>query len=124
MTRAARAMLAFMDQLERAVAEAREQVVTLKASHAELVAASVGINADDEHDPEGATLAFERQQLAALIEAAEAREVEAVVALGRRASGGYGTCETCGDAIGEERLAARPTTTMCVSCAAAAERRR
>jgi RNA polymerase-binding transcription factor DksA len=113
-----------MDQLERAVVEAREQVVALKASHAELVAASIGVNADDEHDPEGATLAFERQQLAALIDAAEAREAEAVTALSRRAEGAYGTCESCGKPIGEERLAARPTTTLCVTCAAAAERRR
>ena len=35
-----------------------------------VVAASRSSNADDEHDPEGATIAFERQQVAALLEAA------------------------------------------------------
>ena len=117
-------MLPGMDALEQALASAREQVVALRAAHAELVAAAVGANADDEHDPEGATLAFERQQLVALVEAAEARVTEAELALGRRDDGGYGTCESCGGEIGAERLAARPTTTLCVTCASAAERRR
>jgi RNA polymerase-binding transcription factor DksA len=113
-----------MDLLQQALLEARDQVAALKASHAELVAAAEGANADDEHDPEGATIAFERQQLAALLVAAEGREAAAAQALVRRAEGGYGACESCGRPIGEERLEARPATTLCVSCAAAAERRR
>jgi RNA polymerase-binding transcription factor DksA len=113
-----------MDPLQDALVDAREQVVALQASHAELVEAVAGANIDDEHDPEGATLAFERQQLASLLEAAQAREAAAALAISRRAEGGYGTCESCGKPIGEERLVARPTTTYCVSCAKAAERHR
>jgi RNA polymerase-binding transcription factor DksA len=82
-----------------------------------VVAASRSSNADDEHDPEGATIAFERQQVAALLEAARRRLTDADAALARRAEGSYGVCETCGGAIGAERLAARPAARTCITCA-------
>ncbi|SEO38775.1 TraR/DksA family transcriptional regulator [Trujillonella endophytica] len=82
-----------------------------------VVAASKASNADDEHDPEGATIAFERQQVAALLEAARRRLADAEAALARRAEGSYGICETCGRPIGEERLAARPAARTCITCA-------
>jgi DnaK suppressor protein len=75
-------------------------------------------NADDEHDPEGATLAFERQHLAALIDQARQRLTAIESALTRIDDGSYGRCERCGGPIGAERLAARPTATMCMLCAA------
>jgi len=31
-------------------------------------------------------------------------------------SGEFGICEACGDDIGEERLKARPVTTLCIAC--------
>ena len=37
-------------------------------------------------------------------------------ALERIDSGEFGICESCGDDIGEERLKARPVTTLCISC--------
>ena len=37
-------------------------------------------------------------------------------ALDRIESGEFGICESCGDDIGEERLKARPVTTLCISC--------
>ena len=37
-------------------------------------------------------------------------------ALRRIATGTYGTCATCGGAIGEERLAAIPSAPTCVTC--------
>jgi DnaK suppressor protein len=72
---------------------------------------------DDEHDPEGATSAFERQHLAALIGQARTKLADIDGALGRLELGSYGTCERCGQPIGAERLAARPTATACISCA-------
>lgn len=39
----------------------------------------------------------------------------------RIAQGAYGICEDCGRKIGEERLAALPDATRCVSCQAAWE---
>jgi DnaK suppressor protein len=83
-----------------------------------VVAASLDTNADDEHDPEGATIAFERSQIGAL--AAQAREHLAEVdrAVARLDDATYGTCERCGLPIPPERLEARPTARRCVTCAA------
>jgi hypothetical protein len=36
--------------------------------------------------------------------------------LARIDAGTYGTCEGCGRAVGEDRLAARPLSARCVSC--------
>jgi RNA polymerase-binding protein DksA len=47
------------------------------------------------------------------------REIDA--ALDRVAAGTYGRCEKCGREIGIDRLRALPTTTLCISCAAARE---
>ena len=82
-----------------------------------VVAASRDTNADDEHDPEGATIAFERAQAMALLE--ETRiQVEALdTALARVDHGSYGVCESCGQDIAPERLAARPSATLCITCA-------
>lgn len=72
---------------------------------------------DDEHDPEGVTVAFERAQVAGLLEQARA-ELRALDAADERlASGTYGTCERCGRPIAPERLAALPATTTCITCA-------
>jgi len=71
-------------------------------------------NADDEHDPEGATLAWERQQAAALAAEAERERDQLLAALGRVADGTYGVCEVCGRPIPDARLEARPAATRCV----------
>lgn len=106
-----------MTDLVRERAEAQALVRQLRQQVAEVVAASEGSNADDEHDPEGATIAFERQQLAALLEQAERRVDELTAALERASTGTYGICEGCGRPIGAERLAARPQARTCVDCA-------
>jgi DnaK suppressor protein len=98
-------------------AELAALAAELRADLAGLVAASAGANADDEHDPEGATIAFERAQTAALLERTEARIDELDVALNRVADGSYGTCVRCGRPIGADRLAARPGSTTCIDCA-------
>jgi DnaK suppressor protein len=95
----------------------RAQVDALTREFEGVVAASRSSNGDDEHDPEGATVAFERQQVAALLESARRRLAEVEAALERRASGGYGVCEVCGRPIPAERLAARPSARTCVACA-------
>jgi DnaK suppressor protein len=74
-------------------------------------------NIDDEHDPEGATIAFERAQVTALIERAH-RDLEALDrAEERLADGSYGTCRSCGRAIAPERLLALPSVELCIACA-------
>jgi RNA polymerase-binding protein DksA len=105
------------DPLAAEQAAARAQIAALSAELDAVVAASRGDNADDEHDPEGATIAFERQQVAALLESARRRLAEVDAALARRDAGGYGVCESCGRPIGAERLAARPSARTCIDCA-------
>ena len=84
-----------------------------------VVAASRDTNADDEHDPEGATIAFERSQLGALVRQARVHLAEIDAAEQRVAAGTYGTCEGCAGPIGEGRLEARPVARTCIRCAAA-----
>ncbi len=42
-------------------------------------------------------------------------------ALDRIENGTFGICESCGEAIGEKRLKARPVTTQCIDCKEAEE---
>jgi DnaK suppressor protein len=93
------------------------QIEALTREFDGVVAASQASNADDEHDPEGATIAFERQQVVALLEQARRRLADVEAALERRAAGSYGICETCGRPIAPERLAARPAARTCITCA-------
>ena len=81
-----------------------------------VVAASKDSNADDEHDPEGATIAFERSQLASLVQQAHEHLAEIDAALARLDAGTYGVCESCGRPIATERLDARPVATTCIDC--------
>jgi RNA polymerase-binding transcription factor DksA len=84
-----------------------------------MVAAASDANGDDEHDPEGSTIAYERSQVGAMIEQARQhlREIEA--AEDRIGAGTYGVCESCGGPIGEGRLEARPVARTCIRCAGA-----
>ncbi len=80
--------------------------------------AAAAAGTDDEHDPEGATLAFERQHVATLLGEARGRVAEIDAALSRLAAGSYGVCVRCGQPIGDDRLAARPAAPTCIRCAA------
>lgn len=82
-----------------------------------MVAASRDTNADDEHDPEGATIAFERSQIGSQVRQAHDHLAEIDSAVTRLDEGRYGTCEACGDPIPEGRLEARPLARSCVGCA-------
>jgi RNA polymerase-binding transcription factor DksA len=103
------------------IAEERDSTLELLADlHRDLagmIAATAGANADDEHDPEGATLAYERAQLTVLLEQAETRLADLAAAEQRVRDGSYDQCERCGGPIGEQRLLARPATRRCVRCA-------
>jgi RNA polymerase-binding transcription factor DksA len=83
-----------------------------------VIASASSTTGDDEHDPEGATIGFERAQAQALLDQAKARLTEIDAALERANAGRYGDCVMCGDPIGAERLEARPTADRCVRCAA------
>ncbi len=97
-----------------------ENLATLAAlehEHARLVEASLDSNADDEHDPEGATIAFEREQLSAALERTRAALARIDQAQSELEAGRYGLCSGCGEPIAVARLEARPLATHCNNCA-------
>jgi len=98
---------------------ALKRLAGLTADYEGVVAASKDTNADDEHDPEGATIAFERSQVGALVRQAREHLAEIDAATARLDDGSYGTCQRCGEQIGAERLAARPSARLCIRCASA-----
>jgi DnaK suppressor protein len=105
------------DELLRRRLGAEAEAATLARDLEALFAASRDSNADDEHDPEGATIGFERAQLTALLAAARQRITEVDDALRRIDAGTYGRCEQCGRPIAADRLAARPFARRCIACA-------
>lgn len=94
----------------------RRRLAELTGDFRQIVEAAASANLDDEHDPEGATVAFERSQVATLVRQAEHQLAELDDALGRLDAGAYGTCERCGGPVPDARLEARPTARTCVSC--------
>ncbi|MDF5754292.1 TraR/DksA C4-type zinc finger protein [Spongiactinospora sp. TRM90649] len=92
------------------------RIATLRGDRDEIVA-SASSSADDEHDPEGTSTAFERAHLQALLDQALAHLAELDRAEERLRDGTYGVCASCGRRIAGERLSILPATTTCVACA-------
>ncbi len=97
--------------------QAEQRLAALTRDYDGVVAASRDTNADDEHDPEGATIAFERSQVASLVRQARQHLLEIDGALERLDDETYGTCESCGRPISGGRLEARPMARDCIECA-------
>ena len=80
--------MACVEDVRRRLAEEREQtqarLASLTGDHDAIVAASLDTNADDEHDPEGATIAFERSQIGALVRQVRGHLAEVDAALAPR----------------------------------------
>ena len=113
------------EELEALLRERRETDI----AEAQRMAESLGVllssrsesTADDEHDPEGPTLSSEWSRLQALRSDAAHDIVAVDAALERLHRGTYGVCLRCGQAIGVDRLRARPTAEFCIRCAVAVE---
>ncbi|MER7243290.1 TraR/DksA C4-type zinc finger protein [Kribbella sp. NPDC000426] len=103
--------------LEAQRRQALQRLASLTGDFDEVVAASRDSNADDEHDPEGATIAFERSQVTSLAQQVQKQLAEIEVAFGRLSAGTYGRCEDCAQPISPARLQARPAATTCIPCA-------
>jgi DnaK suppressor protein len=101
---------------------ALDQLAALERDHVGIIESAGSANSDDEHDPEGATIAFEREHVAALLEQTREHLTQVDAALSRLDTGQYGRCERCGKPIGAGRLEARPTATTCIDCASHAPR--
>ena len=105
------------EMLDAERASTLKRLAGLEREFGGIVESASSANADDEHDPEGATIAFERQHVAALLGQARDHLAEIDSALRKLDDGSYGVCETCGQPVGAGRLAARPTAARCVRCA-------
>jgi RNA polymerase-binding transcription factor DksA len=81
------------------------------------VSARRDTSTDDEHDPEGPTLAFERSQASAILAQSQQHLTEIDAALVRMDEGRYGLCTSCGAGIALGRLQVRPQAALCISCA-------
>ena len=90
---------------------------TLARSFTDIVDGARDANVDDEHDPEGSTVAAERSMVASLGRGAQERLAQIDRALARLDDGTYGICPRCGEPIDERRLAALPAAEHCVACA-------
>jgi RNA polymerase-binding transcription factor DksA len=115
-------VVAVMAALEQEREAARRRVTELLRAFDDIAASIDTANTDDEHDPEGVTLAFERAQVRSLLDDAERRLHALDEAAARVDAGTYGSCTRCGSPIGAERLAALPATDRCVGCASGAVR--
>jgi RNA polymerase-binding transcription factor DksA len=106
-----------LEAVGAARARTEAQVAALERSVASIVEGAELTSTDDEHDPEGATIAYERAQASALLRQA----AEDLGRLGdnaaRLASGSAVVCDRCGAEIGTERLLALPTARACIRCA-------
>lgn len=104
--------------LEAARDEVSRRLASLTRDFDEIVEGFELVNTDDEHDPEGATIAYERAKVIALLRSTRQR-LDALEAALRQLDegGGYGTCTGCGEPIGAERLDALPGISTCVACA-------
>ena len=94
-----------------------EQIEALTRRFDDIVEAAALTNTDDEHDPEGATIAFERSQVSSLLRQSASDRAGLRETLDRLDDHSYGTCEVCASFIGAERLLALPSTKRCVRCA-------
>jgi RNA polymerase-binding transcription factor DksA len=94
-----------------------ERIAALNHDRDGIIESTMSTGVDDEHDPEGATIAFERSQIESLLDQSQRHLSELDRALRQVEEGGYGTCESCGGPIAAERLAARPTAGTCIACA-------
>jgi RNA polymerase-binding transcription factor DksA len=104
------------DALARRRAEAAARVEQLRAELG-AVRSARSENTDDEHDPEGTTLSQLWSQVSGVLDAAVRELDELDAAIERVASGDYGICRRCGQAIDPARLDARPGAALCIDCA-------
>jgi DnaK suppressor protein len=105
------AIVADLDRLD-------DQIISLARAFDDIVAANEQANTDDEHDPEGTTIAFERSQVSALLRQAR-EDRDALRNTLHRVDDdlGYGVCTECRGFIGVDRLLALPAAAKCIACA-------
>jgi DnaK suppressor protein len=109
------------DQLATEADALRAEIERAESDIASRLGDAVGDAGDDQADAGAKT--FEREHELALTHNARELLAQTERAIARIESGTYGTCESCGEAIGKARLQAFPRATLCVKCKQREERR-
>lgn len=109
--------------LESELARLDAEVAEIELEGHEALSEASGENNYRDHMADQGTATFSRE-LDMTLEENVRSALEAVrKALERMDEGAYDTCERCGASIGEERLRAMPTATLCITCKSAEESR-
>ncbi|WP_372595278.1 TraR/DksA family transcriptional regulator [Actinotalea sp.] len=117
--------VAEVDELrEELVVEIARLRVELSDADAELsdLLRNSGDGAGDDQADSGSS-ALEREQELTMVNNTRDLLEQNESALQRIGQPGFGTCESCGSAVGKARLQAFPRATLCVTCKARQERR-
>ena len=114
-------LTALRDELTAEQDRIQRQVALLQSSIADVLRDSGDGAGDDTADT--GSKAFEREQEMTLLANTRESLFQTEHALRRIVAGTYGSCESCGEAIGKARLQAFPRATLCVSCKQKQERR-
>jgi DnaK suppressor protein len=114
-------LAAVRDQLAAEATELRLDIDRAESDIASRLGDAVGDAGDDQADVGAKT--FEREHELALTHNARELLAQNERAIARIDAGTYGTCESCGEAIGKARLQAFPRATLCVTCKQREERR-
>lgn len=109
------------EELTTEIARLRVELAQADAELSALLRYS-GDGAGDDQADSGSS-ALEREQELTLVNNTRDLLEQNLHALARVGSEGFGTCESCGEAIGKARLQAFPRATLCVTCKARQERR-
>lgn len=115
-----------MDEPETVLAELAavtgRRIADLQRQVRELADEQALTTHDDEHDPEGVTIGYQRAQVQGLLAGARADLVAIDRARERVRDGSYGHCIRCAEPIGAPRLVALPANPTCIDCSGRARR--
>lgn len=109
--------------LEAELARLEAEVDEIEIEGREALSEASGENNYRDHMADQGSATFSRELDMTLEDNVREALEGARKALARMGEGAYDVCERCGGPIGEERLKAMPTATMCITCKAAEESR-
>jgi hypothetical protein len=108
-------------ELEEEIVRLQQEIADAESDIADLIRDSGDGAGDDQADAGSKT--YEREQEMSIVANDKDLLLQTERALARISDGSYGTCESCGNAIGKLRLQAFPKATMCITCKEREDRR-
>lgn len=110
----------FLNKFKTLFEEQKREIL----ERAQKAPAEFNISTDDMSDEVDLTSAELQNSMQMRLRSREALLLKKIdEALGKIHAGTFGECESCGDDIGQKRLEARPTASLCIQCKEEEERR-